>query len=118
MDQILSSLAERTHDLKTPLDLEENIGDVRYVQHGELRYCLRSIDKFTPWVRRIFLMTDNQRPAWLKDHPKVTIVDHKEIIPAYLLPIFSSIAIEMHIHKIPGLAEHFIYGNDDFFINR
>lgn len=101
-----------------PPNVEENIGDVRYVQHDELRYCLRSIEKFTPWVRRIFLVTDNQRPAWLKDHPKVTVVDHKEIIPAHLLPIFSAIAIEMHIHKIPGLSEHFIYGNDDIFMNR
>jgi hypothetical protein len=61
----------------------------------------------------------NQRPFWLLDHPKITIVDHKEIFkdPAQL-PTFNSQALECHLHRIPNLAEHFIYFNDDVFVGQ
>lgn len=98
--------------------VEENVGDIRYVQHDELKYALRSVALYAPWIRHIFVVTDNQRPSWLNDHPKVSVIDHKEIIPAKLLPVFSSICIEMYLDKIPGLSEHFIYANDDMILNR
>jgi hypothetical protein len=58
----------------------------------------------------------NQRPLWLVDHPKITIVDHKDIFknPAQL-PTFNSQALECHLHRIANLSEHFIYFNDDVF---
>lgn len=96
----------------------ENTGAKRYVQHDELRYALRSAHRHAPWIRRIFIVTDRQRPAWLAEHPKVTVVDHREIIPAELLSSFSSACIEGYLDRIPGLAERFIYGNDDMFFNR
>ena len=96
----------------------ENTGAKRYVQHDELRYALRSAHRHAPWIRRIFIVTDRQHPAWLAEHPKVTVVDHREIIPAELLPSFSSACIEGYLDRIPGLAERFIYGNDDMFFNR
>ncbi len=97
---------------------EDNAGDVRYVQHDELRYSLRSAFENVPWIRHIFIVTDGQRPVWLKDHPKISVVDHREIIPAKRLPLFSSIAIEMYLDRIPGLSECFLYANDDMFFNR
>lgn len=97
---------------------DENAGNIRYVQHDELRYTLRSACQYVPWIRHIFIVTDNQRPAWLKDHPKISVIDHRDIIPAERLPVFSSIVIEMYLDRIPGLSEHFIYGNDDMFFNR
>ena len=97
---------------------EDNAGDVRYVQHDELRYSLRSAFENVPWIRHIFIVTDGQRPVWLKDHPKISVVDHRQIIPAERLPLFSSIAIEMYLDRIPGLSEHFLYANDDMFFNR
>ena len=46
--------------------------DVRYVESDELRYSLRSVERFLPWVRRIFIVTDNQVPSWLDvSNPKV-----------------------------------------------
>ncbi len=84
--------------------------------NGELRFALRSIERYAPWARRIFIVTDGQVPAWLNpDHPKIRIVDHTECIPEAYLPTFNSRIIESHLHRIPGLAEHFIYCNDDFF---
>lgn len=97
---------------------EEDSGEVRYSDHDELRYSLRSVHQYLPWVRRIFIVTNKQRPKWLLEHEKITVVDHSEIIPHELLPTFSSVTIEMYLSKIPGLAEKFIYLNDDMFIAR
>jgi hypothetical protein len=90
----------------------------RYRDNDELRYLLRSIEKFYPFEGRIFLVTDNQRPAFLAEHPRVEIVDHSEILDAQYLPTFSSRAIESSLHKIPGLSEHFVAFNDDVFLMR
>lgn len=98
--------------------ITENIGDIRYVQFDELKYALRSVNQFAPWFHHIFVVTNNQRPKWLIDHPKISVVDHKEIIPKDLQPVFSSICIEMYLDRIPGLSEHFVYSNDDMMLNR
>lgn len=88
----------------------------RWRDNDELLYSLRSVELYAPWVNRIFIITDGQCPKWLNvEHPKVTIIDHSEILPADALPVFSSHAIESCIYKIPGLSEHFIFGNDDTF---
>lgn len=96
------------------LQTQEVVGDARWRNIDELRYSLRSVEQFAPWVNHIYIVTDNQHPEWLDlSHPKVTIVDHTEIMPADALPVFSSSAIESTLHRIPGLSEHFILGNDD-----
>lgn len=90
---------------------------VRYRDRDELRYALRSVAAFMPYVRRIFLVTDQQSPAWLGEHPMVTVVDHSEIFEDPTnLPCFNSNAIESQLHRIPGLAEHFVYFNDDVML--
>lgn len=94
------------------------ISDVRFVEHNELLYSLRSVHKNLPWINHIFIVTDNQRPKWLKNHPQITIIDHKQIIPLNLLPTFNSCVIETYIDKIPNLSEHFLYMNDDVFITQ
>ena len=82
-----------------------------------MKYSLRSVEKNIPWINRIFIITDEQTPDFLNtNHPKIRIVDHKEIIPADKLPLFNSCAIESGIPFIPGLSEHFIYANDDMFV--
>lgn len=86
---------------------EENLGVMRYVDHQELRYSLRSVEAYAPWVNHIYVITDEQKPSWMKSHPKITIIDHSEIVPSIYRPLFSSIAIEMFLATIPGLSEHF-----------
>ena len=91
----------------------------RYANNDELKYSLRSLEMYAPWIRRIFIVTDNQTPEWLDtSNPKIRIVDHKEILPPQSLPCFNSRIIEHFLCQIPGLAEHFLYGNDDMFINK
>ena len=38
------------------------MSDNRYRDSEELRFSLRSLVKFAPWIRRIFIVTDNQIP--------------------------------------------------------
>ncbi|RYH02465.1 hypothetical protein EON65_47880 [archaeon] len=90
----------------------------RYRDSDELRYSIRSLIKFAPWVRHIYLVTDNQIPSWLNmETDKLTVVSHEDIFANQShLPVFSSPAIEANIHRIQGLSEYFIYFNDDVFL--
>ena len=97
--------------------VEKAHGEARYFNNDELKYSLRSIEKYMPWVNHIYVVTNKQRPTWLANHPKISIIDHQEIIPNDLLPTFNSIMIEMYLHKIPGLSDKYIYFNDDVFVN-
>ena len=98
---------------------EGDDGPARYRHVDELRYALRSVHMYAPWVRRIFIATDSPAPAWLLDHPKVTIVRSEEFFgDTSVLPIHNSHAVEAQLHRIDGLAEHFLYSNDDMFFGR
>ncbi|PVG81740.1 hypothetical protein DDE18_17370 [Nocardioides gansuensis] len=96
----------------------EAAGQARFRSRDELRYSMRSVHAHAPWVRTIHLVTAGQRPEWLADDPRVKVVDHREILPADALPTFNSQAIETALHRVPGLAEHFVYVNDDVFLGR
>lgn len=113
-----ATFRKRKDGLKKSLNLnlpEDNAGDIRYVQNNELLYSLRSVSANLPWINHIYIVTDGQTPAWLKANNKISIVDHKEIIPNELLPTFNAYVIETYLHKIPNLSDHFIYANDDMF---
>lgn len=91
----------------------------RYADNDELKYSLRSVEMYAPWIHRIFIVTDNQTPIWLDtSNPRIKIIDHKDIMPETCLPCFNSALIEHFLYKIPGLSEHFLYANDDMFINK
>ena len=98
----------------------------RFSDRGEIDYCVASLLRFAPWLRRIHIVTDQQTPALmarLQGTPyedRVRVVDHREIFAGFEqhLPTFSSLAIESMLWRIPGLAERFIYLNDDFQLLR
>jgi hypothetical protein len=98
------------------------VGDdsaARYRQLDEIRYALRSVYLFAPWIRRIFIVTDSPTPAWLVDHPAVTVVRSSAFFRDQAnLPTHNSHAIESQLHHIDGLSEHFLYSNDDMFFGR
>lgn len=99
----------------------------RFADTGEIYFCIASILKFAPWFRNIWIVTDNQRPAHIDEFANeglacgtnISIVDHRVIFRDHLkyLPTFNSPSIETLIWNIPGLAERFVYFNDDFFLN-
>lgn len=87
----------------------------------ELKYSLRSIQQYLPWHRgHIYIVTPQQRPAWLKTTDRVTLVDQASLLPTIpTIPTTTanSFYIEAHLHTIPGLSENFIYLNDDYMFS-
>ncbi|CAN5180629.1 stealth family protein [soil metagenome] len=109
----------RAQRMKTYVVGEGDDSEARYRQIDELKYALRSVRLFAPWVRRIFVVTDSPRPAWLAEHPAVTFVRSEEFFAdPSVLPTHNSHAVESQLHHIDGLSEHFIYSNDDMFFGR
>lgn len=113
----------------TWVDLDESLNNelkknypsyikANYINNDEIIYCLRSIEKYAPWYNHIYLVIkDNTSPKWLKkNHSKITIINHSQIIPNDYLPIYNSLSIESFLHKIPNLSEYYIYFNDDMIL--
>ena len=97
---------------------QQGLVEGRWAENDELRYSLRSIELYAPWINHIFIVTDGQTPSWLDtSNPRISIVDHSDILPAEALPVFSSNAIASCIYKIPGPSEHAIPGNDHTLLN-
>ena len=114
------------HYLENKSSLKQKGFLTRFNEVNEIEYCIKSINKFAPYVKNIYIVTDGQIPAFIKNDPttseikNIKIIDHKEIFKNYenYLPIFNSYSIETMITRIPNLAEHFIYFNDDMFLVR
>lgn len=82
------------------------------------RYWFRAVERYAPWVNKVYLVTNGTFPKWINpDHPKLVLVKHSDYISEEFLPTFNSITIEFFLHKIKGLSEHFVYFNDDCFLN-
>jgi hypothetical protein len=119
--QDLSWRAKRRHALRQlsthGSEAIAKFGNVegRFRDNDELLYSLRALEKFFPDHGHIYLVTDGQTPDWLRASDRMTLVDHREIIPEASLPTFDSSNIESYIHHIPGLAERYFYFNDDVF---
>lgn len=89
----------------------------RFLSRDELKYSLRSLLEFAPWVRHVYIVTNCKPPEWFDEtNTRVRWVYHDEIIEPAHLPTFNSHAIEASIHRVPGLSEHFLYFNDDLFL--
>ena len=110
---------------QTALDLltTENRGHIakygnvegRFRDNDELRYSLRALERYYPDCGHVYIVTDAQTPTWLIASTEVTVIDHKDLIPADKLPTFDSAHIESYIHHIPNLSERYFYLNDDVF---
>lgn len=101
----------------TGVEVKEGNSEVRYRDWDTLKYWFRGVEKFAPWVRYVYFITDDQKPEWLNiDHPKLKWIKHTDFIPAEYLPTFSCQAIEWNLHRIEGLSENFVFFNDDVFV--
>lgn len=85
-----------------------------------LKYSLRSLERYAPWVNHIYLLTRRpQAPSWLNvEHPRIRLIHHDQIFdsPDYL-PTFSCHVIESYFHRVPS-SEYLLYLNDDFLFGR
>uniref|UniRef100_K3XAW5 LNR domain-containing protein n=1 Tax=Globisporangium ultimum (strain ATCC 200006 / CBS 805.95 / DAOM BR144) TaxID=431595 RepID=K3XAW5_GLOUD len=111
-------LPEKPEDTKNVKGSDTSNADNRFRDNEELRYSLRSLEKYAPWIRHIYVVTDGQIPSWLNiESPKINIVKHADIFENKShLPVFSSPAIEWSLDNIPGLSDSFLYFNDDVFL--
>lgn len=110
---------------KTRIRYEKEIKNTEYIDNSEARYrdwdlfkyWFRGVEEFAPWVNKVHLVTCGHLPKWInKNHPKLNIVKHSDIMPEEALPTFNSNSILLSVHKIPGLAEQFVLFNDDMFL--
>lgn len=96
---------------------KNQFSEARFRDYGLLRYWFRGVEKFAPWVRKIHFITCGQKPEWLDtSNPRLHLVSHSDYIPQKYLPLFNSSVIELWLHKIPGIADRFVYFNDDFYM--
>ena len=110
----LGESASRT-PAQPPAPLGSTPGAHQFRDRGELRASMRSLEMYAPWIRHIYLVTDDQRPDWLDtEHGRVTVVDHRQIFAEpEVLPSFNSHAISSQAHRIPGLSDRYLLMNDD-----
>lgn len=95
----------------------EDDRDNRYRDWGLLKYWFRGIDKYLPWINKVFFVTYGHYPDWLNlKNDKLVLVKHSDYIPKKYLPVFSSHPIELNYNRIDELSEHFIVFNDDIFV--
>ena len=99
----------RTTKLHTP-------SQVRYRSWGTLKYLLRGVEKYMPFIRNVILIVSRQSqvPIWI-NQKTVRVVYHEDYIPKQFLPTFNSCTIESYLWNIPDLSDHIIYFNDDIF---
>jgi hypothetical protein len=106
---------EEKKKYKPELDTVDAVN--RYRDWENLKYWFRGVEKFAPWVNNIYFVTWGHLPKFLNtNHPKIKIVNHRDIIDEKYLPIYNSSGIEVNIFKIKGLSEKFVYFNDDVFL--
>ena len=93
-------------------------GKGRFREMNIFRYWFRAVERYAPWVNKVFLVTNGKFPDWINpDNPKLVLVKHEDYIPEEYLPTFNSCTIELHLHRIKDLSEHFVYFNDDIMLN-
>lgn len=92
--------------------------NARFRNWDIFRYWFRSIERYAPWVNKVFLITNGKFPEWINpDCEKLVLVKHSDYIPEKYLPTFNSKTIELNLGRLKDLSEHFVYFNDDIFIN-
>ena len=82
------------------------------------RYWFRAVERYAPWVNKVFLVTNGRFPDWINPEcKKLVLVKHSDYIPKKYLPTFNSNTIELNFGRIKELSEHFVLFNDDIFLN-
>ena len=101
-----------------PCDWSNNA--TRFRDWETLRYQLRSIERYMPWIRNVYIVisiSENQIPQWLDtQNERVHIVWDWEIVPREYLPVFNSNVIDLYIPRIEGLSEQYLYSCDDYIV--
>ena len=85
----------------------------------ELRYSLRSILNYIPWVRKIFILMPNEKVKFFKTYDeiqeKIKYIKDKDLLG---FESANSFSFSFNLYKMEkfGLSKNFIYMDDDYFI--
>ena len=109
-------------DFKDPNLKREGIKQIKKDEdNGELKYNLRSIFKFIPWIRKIFILMPNEKVSFLKPkneiNEKIIYVKDKDLLG---FDSESSTAFQYVLFKLKnfGISDNFILMDDDYFIGK
>ena len=87
----------------------------------EMRYSIRSILKYIPWVRKIFIVMPNEKVRYFKSYDeikeKILYVKDKDLLGYESANIYAFTFNLFRLEKF-GLSENFIYFDDDFFVGK
>lgn len=87
----------------------------------ELRYSLKSILQYMPWVRKIFILMPNKFVKYLKSideiNDKIKYINDKNLLGFDSANIQSFLFNLFRIENF-GLSKNFIYMEDDYFIGK
>lgn len=114
-DEELSALRAKYSAAEVKEQFEYRAGATRYRDNGELKKSIVGALKYLPDLRRIHVAHAGQPPEWASEFPGVNFVNQSALVPEDVFPTFQSDAVEVFLHRIPELSEHYIYANDDFF---
>ena len=127
-DRKLAEKRERWMTLENKTSSHPGSLSLRFASSDEIRYCILSILKYAPFIRNIYVVTDDQDPdlyemvrsRFPEKDGCLKIIDHKHIFRNYeqYLPTFNSSSIQTLIWRIEGLSDRFVYFNDDVILIR
>ena len=118
-DPVWRKKKQKYAEMTSDKDYSEDNKEGRYRNWDTMVYWFRAVEKYASWVHRVYFVTCGQKPEWLNlKSEKLRFITHEDFIPKEYLPTFSSTPIELNLWRIPELSEHFVYFNDDVFLNR
>ena len=98
---------------------KKNNSAARFRNWDNFHYWFRSVEKYAPWVRYVYVVTWGHVPEFLDlSNPKIRFIRHDQFMPAEYLPTFSCFPTELNLWRIEGISEHIVYFNDDFFLTK
>ena len=87
----------------------------------ELKYSVRSILEYMPWVRKIFILMPNEKVKYFKPYDeikeKIVYVKDIDVLGYESANIYAFTFNLFRLEKF-GLSNNFIYMDDDFFIGK
>ena len=117
IDLIISWIAFSSFNNNTGCSIHRgNSGAInRFRDNHELKYSLRSYYHYANWLNKIHIVLgrDSKKPEWLKNHPKINIIQESEL---YSPVQNNSETKKIFFAQIKNLAEYFITSDDDFFL--
>ena len=87
----------------------------------ELRYSIRSILQYIPWIRKIFILMPNEKVKYFKPYEeikqKIIYIKDKDVLGYDSANIYAFTFNLFRLEKF-GLSNNFIYIDDDFFFGK